>query len=199
VEGVVEVSARPVSDGRVTFGALLARFTETAAQTQRALGEQQAILERAAEVARTVADPEAAAYEVDQVQRETAVRIAEAQSLQAAAERDAREQRRRAEAADEQRAQADAAAEEALAQVEAIRAETTATITRITADTDAAVAQAQERAEQAAGAEQAARDELERVVQRAGAVLLMDRDGRGGGAEDAGAPDTRPGLSGSAG
>jgi hypothetical protein len=39
----------------------------------------------------------------------------------------------------------------------------TLTIARITADTDAALAQAQERAERAAGAEQAAVDELERV------------------------------------
>ncbi len=77
-----------------------------------------AILDRASEVARIVADPEAAAYEVDQVQRETGVRIAEAHGAQAAAERDAREQRRRAETEAEQRAQADDAAEHALREVE---------------------------------------------------------------------------------
>ncbi|WP_219419926.1 hypothetical protein [Pseudonocardia nigra] len=105
-----------MTDGRASFGVLLARFEDTAGQTQRALAEQQAqltaILERAAEVARTVADPEAAAYEVEQVQRETGVRIAEAQSAQASAERDAREARRRAEQKAELRAQADEAAEE---------------------------------------------------------------------------------------
>jgi hypothetical protein len=66
-----------------------------------------AILERATEVARTVADPDAAAYEVEQVQRETSVRVAEAQTAQAGAERVAREERRRAEQEVEQRAQAD--------------------------------------------------------------------------------------------
>ena len=68
---------RPVSDGRASFGVLLARFGDIAAQTRRALDTQQrqlgAILDRAAQVAATVADPEAAAYEVDQVQRDTSV------------------------------------------------------------------------------------------------------------------------------
>jgi colicin import membrane protein len=161
------VPMRPVTDGRTSFGVLLAQFGDIAAQTQQALDAQQrqlgAILDRAAEVARTVADPEAAAYEVDQVQRETGVRIAEAQGAQAAAERDAREQRRRAETEAEQRAQADDAAEQALREVETVRAQTAETIARITADTDAAVAEQQARADRAVAAETAAREELDRV------------------------------------
>jgi colicin import membrane protein len=163
----VAVPQWPVSDGRASFGALLAQFGDVAEQTRQALDEQQrqltAILERASEVARTVADPEAAAYEVDQVQREAGVRIAEAQGAQAAAEHDAGEQRRRAEQEAEQRAQADQAAEEALVEVEAVRAETTETIARITAETDALVTEAQQRAELAAAGEHGAREELERV------------------------------------
>ncbi len=173
------VPVRPVSDGRASFGALLAQFGDIAAATQQALDAQQrqlgAILDRAGEVARTVADPEAAAYEVDQVQRETSVRIAEAHGLQAAAERDAREQRRRAETEAEQRAQADAAAEQALREVEAVRVETAAQVARITADTDAAVAEQQARAAAAVAAEQAARDELDRVRVEAGEQVAAAR------------------------
>ena len=55
---------RPVSDGRASFGVLLAQFGDIAAQTRHALDTQQrqlgAILDRAAQVAATVADPEAA-------------------------------------------------------------------------------------------------------------------------------------------
>ena len=51
--------------------------------------ELTAILERATEIARTIADPDAASYEVEQIQRDADVRISEAESAQAAAERDA--------------------------------------------------------------------------------------------------------------
>lgn len=173
------VPVRPVTDGRASFGVLLAQFGDIAAATQQALDAQQrqlgAILDRAAEVARTVADPEAAAYEVDQVQRETGVRIAEAHSLQATAERDAREQRRRAEAEAEQRAQADAAAEDALTQLDALRAETTEQLARITAETDAAVAEQTARATQAVAAQAAAHEELERVQAEAAEQVTAAR------------------------
>ena len=182
VSGVGEqdvVPVRPVSDGRASFGVLLAQFGDIAAHTQQALDAQQrqlgAILDRAGEVARTVADPEAAAYEVDQVQRETSVRIAEAQGAQAAAERDAREQRRRAETEAEQRAQADDAAEQALREVEAVRAETAEQVARITDDTDAAVAEQQARAAAALAAAQAARDERDRAGVEAGEQIAAAR------------------------
>ncbi len=170
-DGVEVVPVRPVSDGRASFGVLLAQFGDIAAQTQQALDTQQrqlgAILDRAAQVAATVADPEAAAYEVDQVQRDTSVRIAEAHGAQAAAEREAREQRRRAEQETELRAQADDAAEQALRELEAVQAETSETIARITADTDAQVAQQQARAAQAVADQTTAREELERVREQA--------------------------------
>lgn len=163
----VEALERPVTDGRASFGALLAQFGDVAGQARRVLDDQQtqlgAILARAEEVARTVADPEAAAFEVEQVQRETGVRIAEAQSAQASAERDGREARRRAEQEAEQRAQADDAAETALRELETARVETAETIARITAETDARVAEQTARAEQAVAEQAAARDELERV------------------------------------
>jgi colicin import membrane protein len=110
-----------------------------------------------------VADPEAAAYEVEQVQREISVRIAEAQTARAAAERDAREQRRRIEQETEQRARADDAAEEALRDFETVRAETAERIGRITADADARFAEHQARTEQAATAQQSPEQELQRV------------------------------------
>lgn len=163
----VEALERPVTDGRASFGALLAQFGDVAGQARRVLDDQQtqlgAILARAEEVARTVADPEAAAFEVEQVQRETGVRIAEAQSAQASAERDGREARRRAEQEAEQRAQADDAAETALRELEAVRAETAEIIARITAETDARVAEQTARAEQAVAEQVAAGEELERV------------------------------------
>ncbi|MBN9103085.1 MAG: hypothetical protein J0I49_34075 [Pseudonocardia sp.] len=163
----VEALERPVTDGRASFGALLAQFGDVAGQARRVLDEQQgqlgAILARAEEVVRTVADPEAAAFEVEQVQRETGVRIAEAQSAQASAERDAREARRRAEQEAEQRAQADDAAETALRELETVRVETAETIARITAETDARVAEQTARAEQAVAEQAAAREELDRV------------------------------------
>ncbi len=167
----VEALERPVTDGRASFGALLAQFGDVAGQARRVLDDQQtqlgAILTRAEEVARTVADPEAAAFEVEQVQRETGVRIAEAQSAQASAERDGREARRRAEQEAEQRAQADAAAEQALRELETVRTETAETITRITAETDSRVAEQTARAEHAVAEQAAAVEELERVRERA--------------------------------
>jgi colicin import membrane protein len=67
----VEVSERPVTDGRVSLGALVARFEESSAQLAT-------LLERAVEVVRTVSDPDAAGYEVEQIQREAAIQVAQA-------------------------------------------------------------------------------------------------------------------------
>jgi hypothetical protein len=160
---------RPVTDGRASFGALLARFEETATLAQRSAAEQQAqlaaILERATAVVRTVADPDAAGYEVEQIQRETQVRIAEAQTAQAGAERLAREHRRAAERETELRAQADTAAEDALAQLDALRAETTETLSRVADEHEAALADQRDRADQAVAAESAAREEMTRLRQ----------------------------------
>jgi hypothetical protein len=70
---------RPVTDGRTSFGVLLAQFGDIAATTQQVIDAQQrqlgAILDRAAQVARTVADPEAAAYEVAAGQRRPVPRV----------------------------------------------------------------------------------------------------------------------------
>jgi hypothetical protein len=70
---------RPVTDGRTSFGVLLAQFGDIAATTQPVIDAQQrqlgAILDRAAQVARTVADPEAAAYEVAAGQRRPVPRV----------------------------------------------------------------------------------------------------------------------------
>jgi hypothetical protein len=65
-----------VTDGRVSFGALLTRFEQSGTQLAT-------ILDRAIEVVRTVSDPDAASYEVEQIQRQAAIQIAEAQRLQA--------------------------------------------------------------------------------------------------------------------
>jgi colicin import membrane protein len=163
----VAVHERPVSDGRASFGALLVRFEESVSAARRHADDQHAqlaaLLERATEVVRTVSDPDAAGYEVDQIQRETSVRVAEAQTAQAAAERDARDARRKADTETELRAQADAAADEALQELAAVRAEVAETIARVTAETDAAVAEHQQRAQAAAAAEASARAELAQV------------------------------------
>lgn len=164
VNADVAAGERPVTDGRASFGVLLARFEDTAAQAQRTAAEQQAqlaqILAAAIDVVRTVSDPDAAAFEAEQAHREASVRVAEAQTAQAAAERDARRQAQR-EA--ELRAQADTAAEAALAQTQTLRAQTADQLARLSAETQATVAEHQQRAETAATSEQAARQELERV------------------------------------
>jgi hypothetical protein len=147
----VAVSERPVTDSRQSFGVLLARFEELAAAAQRAGAEQQAqltaILERATEVVRTVVDPEAAGYEVEQIQREAAVQVAKAQTAQAAAEQVARTARRSAGHEAELRAQADEAAELALREAAAVRAEATGAIARVTADADTAATEHQQQIE----------------------------------------------------
>jgi len=142
---ILVVPERPVADGRASFGGAAGRVRghrhRDPASVGRAAGSGGAILDRAGEVARTVADPEAAAYEVVQVQRETGVRISEAQSAQAVAERDARAARRRAEQESELRAQADETAEAALHELEQVRVEAVEQIARVTADAAARVAE----------------------------------------------------------
>ncbi len=105
-----------MTDGRVSWGALVARFEQSSAQLAT-------ILTRAMEVVRTVSDPEAAGYEVEQTQREAAIQVAQAQSCQAAAEQEARTARQQAARGAERRAQADEAAQHALHQVEQMRDE----------------------------------------------------------------------------
>lgn len=116
VQVEVAVSEHPVTEGRVSFGALLTRFEQSSAQLAT-------ILNRATEVVRTVSDPDAAGYEVEQIQREAAIQIAQAQTLQAAAEHDVRNARQQAASEAEQRAQANEAAEQALRDVEQMRGE----------------------------------------------------------------------------
>lgn len=172
VEVELGVPGRPVTDGRSAFGALLARFEEAVQQAQRAAGEQQAqlaaILQRATEVVRTVSDPDAAGYEVEQIQRAASVMVAQAQTAQAAAERDAREARNKAEREAELRAQAEEAAEEALRELDAGRAEMAEAIARITAETQTTVAGHQQRAEQAC-------EELARVHAEAAEAVTAAR------------------------
>lgn len=167
VDADVAAGERPVTDGRASFGVLLARFEDAAAQAQRTAAEQQAqlaqILAAATDVVRTVSDPDAAAFEAEQAHREASVRVAEAQTAQAAAERDARDACRQAQREAELRAQADTAAEAALAQTQTLRAQTADQLARLSAETQATVAEHQQRAETAATSEQAARQELEGV------------------------------------
>lgn len=170
------VSERPVTDGRTSLGALLSQFEDTAARAQQAAADQQArlgaILERAIEVIRTVSDPDAAGYEVEQIQRETSVKVAEAQTVQAQAEQEARTAKKKADREAELRAQADQAAEQALREVDAMRAKTAETIARITDETETTIAEHQERTERAA-----ARKELERVrTEAAEAVTAAHAD-----------------------
>ena len=139
------VDERPVSYGRLSFEALLAQFQQVATGH----GAQMATLvDQASELARTVADPDAAAYEVEQAHRAAEQRIAEVEAAQAHAERDVREARRAREHAIEERAQADAAAAAALTEAERIRA-----------DADTQVAEARDLAEAATNAEATAREE----------------------------------------
>jgi colicin import membrane protein len=152
VETELTVPERPITDGRQSFGALLVRFEESAAAALRAGVEQQAqltaILERATEVVRTVADPDAAGYEVDQIQREAAVAVAEAQTAQARAEQGARNAQKQAAREIELRSQADEAAAQALEAAAAIRTEAAKQITQLKAETEAAVIEYQRLAEQ---------------------------------------------------
>ncbi|MGH3530292.1 MAG: hypothetical protein ACRDQ6_23805, partial [Pseudonocardiaceae bacterium] len=147
----VVVPERPVTDGRSSFGALLSRFEEAVQHARQGAAEQQAqlaaILERATEVVRTVSDPDAAGYEVEQIQREASVKVAEAQTAQAAAERDARDARKNLEREAELRAQADEAAEEALQELDTVRTETIEELDRVRAETAEAITAAQDAAE----------------------------------------------------
>jgi colicin import membrane protein len=108
------VPEHPVTDGRVSFGALLARFETCSTQLVT-------ILNRATEVVRTVSDPDAAGYEVEQKQHEAAIQVAQAHSAQAAAEHDASNARKHAAHEAEQRAQADDAADHALQEAHQLR------------------------------------------------------------------------------
>lgn len=64
------VLERPVTDGRTSLGALLSQFGDAATRAQQAAIDQKAqfdaILDRVAEVIRSVSDPDAAAFEVEQ-------------------------------------------------------------------------------------------------------------------------------------
>jgi len=163
----VAVPERPVTDGRTSLGALLVRFEESAASARRAAADQHAqfvgILDRATEVVRTVSDPDAAGYEVEQIQREASVRVAEAETARAAAERDARDARRKADTEAELRAQADEAADVAVGELAAVRVEAAETIARFTAETERAIAEHAVRAQEAAAVADAARAEADKV------------------------------------
>lgn len=173
---------RPVSHGRATVGVLLAQFREDAASVAAQLAASHSrlagTLDRAAGLAEQVMDPDAAAYEVEQVQREARIKVDAAESAQAAAEKAAVKARRDADSERELRAQADAAADEALAEleqvratatadVEGIRAETAAEIERITTQARTEVNTAEDRAEEwreAAQAAVTAKETAERVA-----------------------------------
>ncbi|MGH3942597.1 MAG: hypothetical protein ACRDTG_29040 [Pseudonocardiaceae bacterium] len=169
------MTERPVTDGRTSVGALLARFEDTAQAQQRAVAEHAAQLEQilaaVTEVVSTVVDPDAAAFEAEQAHREASVLIAQTQTAQAAAERAATQARIQEQRERELRAQADEAAETALAEVATIQTRTAEQIARLTADTEATVTEYQRRAEATVAAERAARQELERVQTEAEAVL----------------------------
>jgi colicin import membrane protein len=129
-QGDLAVSEHPVSDGLVSFGNLLTKFEKTSVQMT-------AILERITEAIRTVSDPEAAGYEVEQTQREAAVQVAQAKTAQAAAEQEARHARHQAARETEQRAQAEQAANQALHHIDQLQSELTdAHNTRIRAEAD---------------------------------------------------------------
>lgn len=110
------VPEHPMTDGRTSLAALLARFEDSSTQLAT-------ILNRVIEVVHTVSDPDAASYEVEQIQREAAIQVAEAHRAQAAAEHDASNARKQAAREAEQRAQADEAAEHALRQVQQMQVE----------------------------------------------------------------------------
>jgi colicin import membrane protein len=143
------VADRPVSYGRMSFEALLAQFQQVA---QGHCEQMAALVDQASQLARTVADPDATAYEVEEAHRAAEKRVAEADAAQAHAEREARDARRAREHAIEERAQADEAAQEALIEAERIRAE---------ADTE--VTEARGLAESAVAAEATAREENENI------------------------------------
>jgi colicin import membrane protein len=128
------VPEHPVTDGRTSLAALLARFEDSGTQLAT-------ILNRVIEVVSTVSDPDAASYEVEQIQRQAAIQIAQAQRAQAAAQHDASNARKQAAHEAEQRAQADEAAEHAFRQVHQMQselAEARNTATRAQAEKQAA-------------------------------------------------------------
>ncbi|NUT53254.1 MAG: hypothetical protein HOV94_39115 [Saccharothrix sp.] len=123
---------RPVSDGKVRFGALLeqARLLggELLGEFDTRYTRLTSALDRLATIAAGVVDEDAADFEVQQRRREMEMAVATAESAQAAAEKAARTARQEADKEKELREQADAAAEDALADVERIQAETQAEI-----------------------------------------------------------------------
>jgi len=110
------VPEHPVTDGRTSLAALLARFEDSSTQLAT-------VVNRVIEVVRAVSDPDSLSYEVEQIQREAAIQIAKAQHAQATAEHDAGNARQQAAREAEQRAQADDAAEHALHQVHQMEVE----------------------------------------------------------------------------
>ena len=143
------VADRPVSYGRASFEALLARFEQLAAEHREQLG---LIVAEAEDLISTVGDADAATYEVAEAHRAAEIRIAQAQTAQAAAERAAGAARRDAAAALEEKAQADDAAEEALTELATVRDRTAEQL-----------AEAQAATEQAQADQRAAAAELEEV------------------------------------
>jgi hypothetical protein len=142
------LAARPVSDGRVSLGVLLARFAEEAAEQRDADAERAAqmtaLLDRAEQIAATATDPDAAGYEVDQARREAGALVSAPEGAQAAPERVAQEQTRLAEREAELRAQADDAAEEALTEADIARADTAAARDELTQTREQAAAEVEQ-------------------------------------------------------
>jgi chromosome segregation ATPase len=134
------VADRPVSYGRASFEALLSRFEQVADEHRDQLG---VIMAEAEALVRTVADVDAAAFEVEEAHRAAEIRIGQAQTAQAAAERAAGAARREAAAALEEKAQADAVTEQAQDGQRAAAAE----LEEVRAAAAVAIAQAQEGAE----------------------------------------------------
>ena len=152
---------RPVSYGRASFEALLARFEQVAAEHREQLGM---IVAEAEDLITTVGDVDAAAYEVAEAHRAAEIRIAQAQTAQAVAERAAGAARRDAAAALEEKAQADAAAEEALTELETLRTRTAEQLAEYQAAT-----------EQAQADQRAAAAELEEVRAAAATAVAKRR------------------------
>jgi DNA repair exonuclease SbcCD ATPase subunit len=156
------VADRPVSYGRASFEALLSRFEQVADEHRDQLG---VIVAEAEALIRTVSDADAVAFEVEEAHRAAEIRIGQAQTAQAAAERAAGAARREAAAALEDKAQADAAAEETLAELEAVRTQTADQLAQYQAD-----------AEHAQADQRATRAELEEVRAAAAKTIAEARD-----------------------
>ncbi len=153
---------RPVSSGRASFEALLARFERVSVEHREQLG---VIVAQAGDLVATVGDADAAAYEVAEAHRAAEIRIAQAHTAQDSAEKAAIAARRDTATAIEAQAQADAAAEDALAQLDAVRAQSAEQLAQYQATTEAALAE-----------RWAARAELEEVRATAATAVTDAQD-----------------------